>query len=85
MTYIAISVFLIYNLLKMKGAIIMIMLVLGIIILICGIIGLIKPELMIGKNKLNGSEEENNKKLKNTRIVCVVLVIWGILMLVGAV
>lgn len=63
----------------------MIMLVLGIIILIYGIIGLIKPELMIGKNKLNGSEEENNKKLKNTRIVCVVLVIWGILMLVGAV
>lgn len=85
MTYIAISVFLIYNLLKMKGDIMMIILVLGIIILICGIIGLIKPELMIGKNKLNGSEEENNKKLKNARIVCVVFVIFGILMLVGAV
>lgn len=63
----------------------MIILVLGLIILVCGIIGLIKPELMIGKNKLNDSEEENKKKLKNARIVCVVFVIWGILMLVGAV
>lgn len=63
----------------------MIMLVLGIIILVCGIIGLIKPELMLGKNKLNGSEEENKKKLKNARIVCVVFVVWGILMLVGVV
>lgn len=63
----------------------MIILILGVIILVCGIIGLIKPELMIGKNKLNGSEEENKKKLRNTRIVCVAFVIWGILMLVGAV
>ncbi len=63
----------------------MIMFILGIIILVCGIIGLIKPELMLGKNKLNGSEEENKKKIKNMRIVCVVFVVWGILMLVGAV
>lgn len=63
----------------------MIILVLAIIILVCGIIGLIKPELMLGKNKLNGSEEENKKKLKNTRIVSVVFVIWGILMLLGVV
>lgn len=63
----------------------MIMLVLGIIILVGGIIGLIKPELMLGKNKLNGNEEENKKKLKNMRIVSVVFVVWGILMLVGAV
>lgn len=63
----------------------MIMLILGLIILVCGIIGLIKPELMLGKNKLNGSEEENKKKLKNIRIVCVIFVIWGILMLLGVV
>ena len=63
----------------------MIILVLGIIILVGGIIGLITPELMIGKNKLNGNEEEYNKKLKNMRIVSVVFVVWGILMLVGVV
>lgn len=63
----------------------MIILVLGLIILVCGIMGLIKPELMLGKNKLNGNEEENKKKIKNIRIVCVIFVIWGILMLLGVV
>lgn len=63
----------------------MIILILSIIILVCGIIGLIKPELMLGKNKLNGSEEENKKKLKNIRIVCVIFIIWGILMLLGVI
>ena len=59
----------------------------GIILLIGGILGIIKPELMLGRkvkeNLKMFSEQEMQKKLRNMRILSIGMAILGLLSVFG--